>query len=153
MDKKKRKSTVATSRKKVKQLTTWQYDSKFEKELCEGVMKGVDYHLDKLVYEVNKICTYTPDFTVYCTDDRYTKNYIEAKGRFHDRNEANKYLYVRDSLPEKSELIFLFQNPTLSFPGAQTRKDGTKMSHAEWAEKNGFRWFNKETIKELFNAK
>jgi len=27
-------------------------------------------------------------------------------------------------------------------PGAKRRKDGTKRSHAEWAERNNFRWFS-----------
>ena len=31
-------------------------------------------------------------------------------------------------------------------PGAKRRKDGTKRSHAEWANANGFRWFSEETI-------
>jgi hypothetical protein len=31
-------------------------------------------------------------------------------------------------------------------PAAKRRKDGTKRSHAEWAEANGFRWFSEETI-------
>jgi hypothetical protein len=31
-------------------------------------------------------------------------------------------------------------------PGAKRRKDGTKRSHAEWAYKNGFRWFSEDSI-------
>ena len=31
-------------------------------------------------------------------------------------------------------------------PQAKKRKDGTKRSHAEWAETNGFRWFTEQTF-------
>ena len=31
-------------------------------------------------------------------------------------------------------------------PNAKRRKDGTKRSHAEWANTNGFRWFSEESI-------
>ena len=31
-------------------------------------------------------------------------------------------------------------------PQAKKRKDGTKRSHAEWAETNGFRWFTEQTL-------
>ena len=31
-------------------------------------------------------------------------------------------------------------------PAAKRRKDGTKRSHAEWAEANGFRWFSEYTL-------
>jgi len=31
-------------------------------------------------------------------------------------------------------------------PSAKLRKDGTKRSHAEWAEKNGFRWFSEDSL-------
>lgn len=31
-------------------------------------------------------------------------------------------------------------------PGAKRRKDGTKRSHGEWADTNGFRWFSEESI-------
>ena len=42
--------------------------------------------------------------------------------------------------------MFLFANPAAPMPAAKRRKDGTKRSHAEWAEANGFRWFSEETI-------
>jgi len=31
-------------------------------------------------------------------------------------------------------------------PGAGKRKDGTKLTHKEWAELNGFRWFTLNTL-------
>jgi hypothetical protein len=33
-------------------------------------------------------------------------------------------------------------------PGATKRKDGTKRTHAEWAEANNFKWYTEETLPE-----
>ena len=44
------------------------------------------------------------------------------------------------------ELVFLFADPSAPMPGAKRRKDGTKRSHAEWAESNGFRWYSVYSI-------
>jgi len=35
-------------------------------------------------------------------------------------------------------------------PQAKRRKDGTKRSHAEWAESHGFRWFSEETLPDIW---
>ena len=35
-------------------------------------------------------------------------------------------------------------------PGAKKRKDGTKRTHAEWAEANEFKWYSEETLPEEF---
>lgn len=124
------------------------YRSKFEQKLAEGPLEGVPYENDKIAYQVIKDCTYTPDWTIQ-TNFGVTY-YVEAKGRFQSRNgEPYKYLDVRKSLTWPEELVFLFQKPNLAMPGAQVRKDGTKLTHAQWATKNGFRWFDEESIKEL----
>ena len=31
-------------------------------------------------------------------------------------------------------------------PQAKRRKDGTKRTHSEWAEANGFRWYSSHSI-------
>jgi hypothetical protein len=31
-------------------------------------------------------------------------------------------------------------------PAAKMRRDGTKRSHAEWAEKTGFRWYSEDSF-------
>lgn len=115
------------------------YDSKFEQELHKGPLKKASYHTDKIPYTIESY--YEPDF-------RWNDILIEAKGRFRDRKEAAKYVWIRERLIFE-ELVFVFYNPKTPMPGAQRRKDGTKQTHAEWAEKNGFRWYTKETIKEL----
>jgi hypothetical protein len=121
-------------------------DSKFEKDLSEGVLKNCDFHCEKIPW--TKPATehkYEPDFT-------YGNYVIEAKGRFVDSSVASKYLLVRDSMEERGdsrELIFLFYNANTYMPGAKKRKDGTKRKQTEWAEKNGFKWFTEQTIGEI----
>jgi hypothetical protein len=66
-----------------------------------------------------------------------------------DSSVASKYIWVRKVLPKDTELVFLFMKPDCSMPNAKKRKDGTRMSHREWAEKNNFRWFTEHTIKEI----
>ena len=71
---------------------------------------------------------------------------MESKGRFWDHAEYSKYLWVKKALPRNTELVFLFANPASPMPGAKRRKDGTKRTHAEWAETNGFRWYSEDTM-------
>lgn len=115
-------------------------DSKWEGKLRDTVLKGTEYHPDKLPYTIEH--NYTPDF-------KHGNIYIEAKGRFRDSAEASKYKWIAASLPPPLRLVFLFHSPHKPMPHAKARKDGTKQTHAEWAERNGFRWFDEETIKEI----
>ena len=73
---------------------------------------------------------------------------LQAKGRFWDYQEYNKYVWIRKSLKPNQELIFLFSSPTSPMPQAKRRKDGTKRSHAEWAEKNNFKWYSEYNLPE-----
>ena len=82
--------------------------------------------------------TYYPDFIYH---DNKNTIYIEAKGRFRDRQEARKYVDIAQGLGKHDELVFIFYNPKTPMPGARRRKDGTKLSHGEWADKQGFRHF------------
>ena len=123
----------------------WKYktrgaDSKWGGELRDGVLGCCEHHPDKLPYTIEH--NYTPDFKI-------KKYIIEAKGRFMDSPEASKYKWIRKSLPKHIELVFLFMYPNKAMPHAKARKDGTKLTHAEWAEKNKFRWFDETTIKEI----
>lgn len=115
-------------------------DSKWEGELRDGVLKKCEYHPSKISYVIEH--NYTPDF-------KHKDIYIEAKGRFMDSSEASKYIWIRKRLKKNKELVFLFMKPNTPMPHAKKRKDGTKRTHAEWAEKNYFRWFTEETIKEI----
>mgnify|MGYP006226766601 CR=1 FL=1 len=56
---------------------------------------------------------------------------------------------IREALKEQIgelELVFLFQKPFAPMPGAKIRKNGTKRTHAEWAETNNFTWYSEETL-------
>ena len=117
------------------------YDSKWEYTLHQTVLKSWNHHTDKISYVVEH--KYEPDFV----KDRIL---IEAKGRFWDHAEYSKYIWIRKSLPDTMELIFLFQKPYAPMPGAKKRKDGTKRTHAEWAEANEFTWYSEETLPEEF---
>lgn len=120
---------MATSKRKIK------FDSKFEEDLYK-VLGACEYHTGFLPYVQHK--NYEPDFQYF---DGITTIYIEAKGRFRDSAEARKYVDIRKSLPAFSELVFVFQKPYTPMPNAKRRKNGTKFTHAEWAEKNGFTWY------------
>jgi predicted nuclease of restriction endonuclease-like RecB superfamily len=117
------------------------YDSKWEYELHTGPLKDWRIHLDKIQYTIHH--TYTPDF-VRELDGK--KILLEAKGRFWDSAEYSKYIWIAKALPDDYELVFLFANPQAPMPQAKKRKDGTKRSHAEWAEANNFRWYDEANL-------
>ena len=105
------------------------YDSIWEFILHDTLLKEWSHHPDKVKYIVPH--TYEPDF------QRTLDNKIillESKGRFWDHAEYSKYLWVRKNLPPNTELVFLFANPAAPMPNSKRRKDGTKRTHAEWAE-------------------
>jgi hypothetical protein len=117
------------------------YDSKWEHSLHQSILKNWEHHKGSVEYSVPH--TYHPDF-IRSIDGKMI--YLEAKGRFWDYQEYSKYKWVREYLPKDYELVFLFSDPYAPMPQAKKRKDGTKRSHAEWAEKNKFRWFDKDSL-------
>ena len=117
------------------------YDSNWEYELHSGILDGWSFHTDKVPYTVEH--NYHPDFI----RELEGKNILlEAKGRFWDYAEFSKYIWISKALPENTELVFLFANPSAPMPQAKRRKDGTKRSHGEWASANNFRWFSEDSI-------
>lgn len=112
------------------------YRSGLESRLHTGPLAKCDYEPMALAYVTES--NYIPDFV-------YGKYIFEAKGRFRTYGEASKYIAVRVSNPDY-ELIFVFSDPAKPMPGAMPRRDGTKLSHGEWATKNGFRYFTEQTI-------
>ena len=117
------------------------YDSKWEHELHQNELKSWTHHEGIIEYSIPH--KYHPDFIKIIGKKTI---YLEAKGRFWDYAEYNKYKWIREYLPKGCELVFLFSDPYAPMPAAKKRKDGTKRSHAEWATKNGFRWFGRGTI-------
>ena len=122
------------------------YDSKWEHKLHTTILKEWEHHSDKISYVVEH--EYEPDF-VKIIDGKIIL--LEAKGRFWDYQEYNKYVWIRkafEEMVEDYELVFLFSSPYSPMPQAKRRKDGTKRTHAEWAEKNNFKWYSEDTLPE-----
>ena len=108
------------------------YDSNWEYELHNGILDEWEHHVDKVEYTIEH--KYEPDFIRTING---TKILLEAKGRFWDYAEFNKYVWLKKALPADIELVFLFANPNAPMPAAKVRKDGTRRSHGEWATANG----------------
>ena len=108
-----------------------------ECKLHTNQLKSWSHHGDTVAYIVEH--TYEPDFRKTFNKVEYL---IEAKGRFWDYAEYSKYIWVRKSLKEHQELVFIFAKPLAPMPAAKKRKDGSKRTHAEWAEKNNFKWYS-----------
>jgi hypothetical protein len=139
---------MARTRGSMRRYGNWRkslqdYDSKFERDLHAGVLSSCEFHPEERIEYVTKH-KYSPDFKYTAGDITYL---IESKGRFAESHEATKYIRIRECLPERYELVFLFQTPSLPMPRAKKRKDGSIATHASWADKNGFRWFDIDTIK------
>ncbi len=114
--------------------------SKFEVDLKKK-LKNCRYEPTKVPYTWE--AEYVPDFVPKDSPNIL----IEAKGRFRTRAEARKYVAVQKSNPDV-EVVFVFMAPNVPMPGARRRKDGTKLTHKEWAEKSGFRWYTLQTLPE-----
>ena len=126
------------------------YDSFWEYDVHQDILGNWKHHHDVIPYVIPH--KYEPDF-VRVIDGKTIL--LEAKGRFWDHAEYSKYIWIRETFKEKVEeyeLVFLFQKPYSAMPGAKVRKDGTKRTHAEWAETNGFRWFSEETLPEEWKS-
>jgi len=117
------------------------YDSIWEFILHDTLLKQWSHHPTKVKYIVAH--TYEPDFQ-RTLDGKIIL--LESKGRFWDHAEYSKYIWVRKNLPDDTELVFLFANPAAPMPNSKIRKDGTKRTHAEWADTNKFRWYSETTL-------
>jgi hypothetical protein len=122
-------------RPRPKALLGTPYDSMLEKRLHEGALKDFEHHTEKIPYVWPH--TYEPDFVL---DDLI----IESKGYFQDRADCSKYLWIRESLTGFQELVFIFENPDKEMHFQNKRKDGSKMTHGEWCDKNDFRYYSEK---------
>lgn len=99
---------------------------------------GVDYG-----YEVTKIPytipeskhTYTVDWTIL------NGVLLETKGYLSDHRERNKYVLLKMQHPDL-DLRFVFDNPNKLC-------GGTKMTHAKWAEKYGFKYCSIKDVEQI----
>ncbi len=118
------------------------YDSTWEYDIHQTILKDWKHHWDRIEYVIQH--KYEPDFVKKINGKTIL---LEAKGRFWDHAEYSKYIHIRKVLnKDYMELVFLFQKPFAPMPGATVRKDGTKRTHAEWAETNNFTWYSEDTL-------
>lgn len=86
-----------------------------------------EYEAHALPYQIEH--EYTPDFKI-------GDMYIEAKGYFR-QDAQRKMRKVKEQHPDL-DIRFVFQKINSTVQGAKRRKDGTKMTCGEWADKQGF---------------
>ena len=82
------------------------------------------YEDEKFPYVVEK--TYTPDFNLE------SGIHLEVEGVLMP-NDRSKYSHVKKCNPDVT-FVFVFANPDQKVPGTK------RMTHAQWAERNGFKW-------------
>lgn len=99
---------------------------------------GVQYE-----YEVTKVPyiipasnhTYTVDWTLL------NGMLIETKGYLEDHAERKKYVLIKEQHPE-IDIRFVFQDPN-------KKCGGMKTTHAQWANKCGFKWCSIKDTEQL----
>ena len=104
------------------------------------------YHPERISYTIDH--KYEPDFLIPHSKGTYL---LEFKGYFRDGPEASKYNWIAQALPEDHELLFVFDNPRKPIHFRAVRSDGSKQTHGEWATKNNFRFFDKESFTTFYN--
>jgi len=116
---------------------TGKYRSRLEKRVADALTKKWQYEPEAFRYTMER--TYTPDFV-------HRNIWIEVKGFFR-AGDRKKYLSVQAYYPRK-RIIFLFSDPNKPITRYK-RKDGTRMTHGEWATKNGFEFCTLDTLKDV----
>ena len=93
--------------------------------------RGVSYKYEpeKLAYYVER--HYIPDLAVGTM-------IVELKGYF--RQDAQRKMKAVKAQHPELDIRFVFQNASATVQGAKKRKDGSKMTCKEWADRNGFMW-------------
>lgn len=117
------------------------YRSGFEEELGDFLCPaGALYEPFKIPYWTPG--NYTPDFVF--EHDGYYQILVEAKGWFRP-GDTKKYKAIREACVEDGsmELVFILQ-----YPHKKVRK-GSKLTMAQWCEKEKIKWFCRDNIHEL----
>ncbi len=121
-------------------LVRWQLKQTFEQKVMSNLTaQGVEFEFEphSLPYSVTR--DYIPDLLI-------GEMYIEIKGYFR-QDAQRKMRAVKKQHPTK-DIRFLFQRAEATIQGAKKRKDGTKMTCREWADRYGFLWAEGERIPE-----
>jgi hypothetical protein len=102
--------------------------------------KGIDGEYEKHQIQYTKPATnhtYKPDFRLP------NGIFVETKGRF-TLEDRKKHLLIKQQKPDL-DIRFVFQNPNAKL----TKK--SKTTYGMWADKNGFKWSNKDIPHEWIN--
>ena len=102
--------------------------------------RGIDGEYEKHQIQYTKPATnhtYKPDFRLP------NGIFIETKGRF-TLEDRKKHLLIKQQKPDL-DIRFVFQNPNAKL----TKK--SKTTYGMWADKNGFKWSNKDIPEEWIN--
>ena len=108
-------------------------EDKVSKQLKESGV-SFEYETLKIQYEVNETRRYTPDFILP------SGIIIERKGRFVAA-DRKKHLLIQQQHSEL-DIRFVFSNSRAKL------SKGAKSTYAEWCEKHGFLYADKEIPKE-----
>ena len=104
----------------------------FEARVIEDLNdRGVSYQYepDKLAYFVER--HYIPDLAV-------GSMIVELKGYLR-QDSQRKMKAIKAQYPDL-DIRFVFQKASSTIQGAKKRKDGSKMTCGEWADRQGFVW-------------
>lgn len=108
---------------------------------------GIDfgYESERLDYTVHG--RYVPDFIL--RTPRGKTLYIETKGngRSFDGPSRRKLIAVKDQHPDKDIRIVFYSDGAIG----PKRKDGSRLTQAEWSVKNGFKYSIGEIPEEWIN--
>ena len=108
---------------------------KFE-EILKDFAVEYDYEVTKIPYTIPESKhTYTVDWTLL------NGMLLETKGYLSDHQERYKYVLLKQQHPDL-DLRFVFDNPNKLC-------GGTKMTHAKWAEKYGFKWCGIKDVEQI----
>lgn len=88
--------------------------------------RGIKYTYETLEVPYVLYKTYNPDW--YVSEYGF---YVETKGLL-DRDSKAKMVAVKKQHPDL-DIRFVFMYPDKKIPG-------TKQTHAQWADKNGYKW-------------
>lgn len=113
------------------------YRNKFEQVTADSLEASkvkFEYESEKLSYTVTS--NYIPDFII--TTKSKKKIYVETKGngRSFDGSSRRKMIAVKEQHPNLDIRIVFWADGKF---GA-SRKDGTRQTQSQWAEKHNFKW-------------
>lgn len=114
------------------------FKSGFERTFAANLSaRGIKWSYETKQFPFTLERTYNPDFIF--PDHGFI---VEVKGLL-DRDSKTKMLAVKRQYPD-ADIRFVFMR-------ADKRIPGTKQTHAQWAERNGFKWAEGIAPEEWFN--